>query len=408
MNPFKINLAVCAGNTIEWCDFTIYPQLSVIIAPQFFPTHSTRHSLILFFLTYFITYAVRPIGGLTLARIAAKFGRRKMLLISAGLMSGCTICIALLPTYQTLGWAAALLLIILRLIQALAISVEFPTAITYQIERTTNQKRLIASFVQSSVFSGVVLASLIVAFLSRAIPDQSMIEWGWRVPFLVLGGLGFGLLALRLRLPETKEFEQSNELTSSSQTKLLANKKIIFYAFLVPAASALGTGFFAYQVTYLTTFIHQSLYKVTLINVLVDILIIIFIPISTLLLAKWPIKQLLKINLYILMLFSVPLFNAMQGSSVLWITVAECIFALLLAPFISTNVTYMTSFFSVKQRVHNVTFTYNLSFAIFGSSIPLVALMLKNTDFFPWTLGVYFIAICLLSLIGITYIQRVE
>ena len=290
MNPLKTNIAVCAGNTLEWCDFIIYSQLSMIIAPQFFPSHNTYDSLIFFFLTYFITYAMRPIGGLTLARVADKFGRRKMLLISAGLMSGCTILIALLPTYQSIGITATVLLVLLRLLQALAISVEFPTAISYQIERTTNRKMFLASIAQSSVFSGVVLASILVSLISWIMPKQLMAQWGWRIALLVLGILGLCLLILRLQLPETKEFEQSNQRNTLNKVDTQQSKKTLFFAFLVPAAGAMGTGFFAYQVTYLNVFLHQSLYKVTFSNMLVHILIIILIPVSTLLLSKWSIK----------------------------------------------------------------------------------------------------------------------
>ncbi len=405
MTPFKINIAVCAGNTLEWCDFIIYSQLSLIIAPHFFPSHNIYHSLILFFLTYFITYAMRPLGGLTLARVADKFGRRKMLLISAGLMSGCSVIIALLPTYQSIGTTAPVLLVFLRLLQALAISVEFPTAISYQIERTTSKKTLLASIVQSSVFSGVVIASILVTLVSRIVPKDLMAIWGWRIPLLILGLLGISLLILRLRLPETKEFEQSNDQRTPAGVNSQVSKKTLFFAFLVPAAGAAGVGFLTYQVTYLSVLLHKSLYKVTLSNLIVHLLIVVCIPISALLLSKWPLKSVLKVNLYVLIMLSLPLFFSMQGQSMFRIVITECVFALALTPFISMNVTYFATMLAVKQRVHNVAFVYNLSIAVFGATVPLVALILKKSFFHPWGLGIYFMIICILSLTGVIYVQ---
>ena len=116
-------------------------------------------------------------------------------------------------------------------------------------------------------------------------------------------------------------------------------------------------------------------------------------------------KQVLKVNLYLLILLSLPLFYLMQGKSMSWIIIAECILALVLTPFISMSVTYFATTFAVKRRVHSVAFTYNLSIAVFGSTVPLVALLFSKSIAVPWGLGGYFMAICALSLFGVNYVE---
>ncbi|ODN43323.1 hypothetical protein BGC07_10815 [Piscirickettsia litoralis] len=146
MNSKKVSLATSGGNALEWYDFSIYDQLAPIIATLFFPSKDLFTSLLLAFSAYFLSFAVRPIGGVILGKIGDRYGRKKVLLYSATMMSICTFCMALLPTYGQIGWLASILFISLRLIQALSISTEFTGSTSYQIERHSKKMSIFRSF----------------------------------------------------------------------------------------------------------------------------------------------------------------------------------------------------------------------------------------------------------------------
>lgn len=352
MHSFKLNLAICGGNALEWCDYAIYAQLSPIIAPLFFPSRSLLHSLFLFFISYFLTFAVRPLGGLILGKIGDLMGRRKMFLISSFLMSISMLGIALLPTHNSIGWLATLMLILLRLVQGLGISVEFPTAISYQIEKQSQWATFFATMVQSSTFLGVLGASLIITLLSMIFSHQILIDWAWRIPFLILAILSLFNFLIRIRLPESITFiKKDNSIHNSNIKSVRKITKPFILSFFIPAAATTGVYFFTYQISYINVIVKSSLYQATIINFIVHLIIILLIPLVTIIFYKSHIEKTLKINLLLLILFAPLLFWLMGKTSLKPIIIGELLFSILLSPYLALNVIYMGNLYPVNIRI---------------------------------------------------------
>ncbi|MGJ3500516.1 Proline porter II [Piscirickettsia salmonis] len=409
MNAIKTNLATTGGNALEWYDYSIYGQLTPIIAILFFPTKDPLTSLLFAFSAYFLSFALRPIGGIVLGRIGDHHGRKKVLLLSVSIMTISTFCIALLPTYSQTGIIAPILFILLRLIQGLAISAEFTCSTSYQIERKSNKKSYLGALVQSTTLIGSLFAALIVSLLSFLLPHDQLVSWGWRVPFLISGFCGIYLIKLRSKLPEPDEFNKINEKEKKLKNKknyIFNNKKIIFLSFFIPAGATAGIYFFIYQISYMTTFIHADLFKATFINAIATLLIALLIPIIAKAGDRYDIQKVLYVGLGLLIVTTLPLFWLMSQQSLVMIIAGQLLFVTVLSPYLGLNAVFMASLYPTHIRITVFSFVYNLAVAIFGSSIPLVAIYLHEKSHFKFASGIYFMAMCLMSLIALILLGK--
>lgn len=204
----KAVVAACIGNFIEYYDFVIYGYYATVIAQLFFPSKSQTLSLLLTFATYALSYAARPLGALIFGFIGDRYGRRAPLTVAIMLIAVCTTLVGVMPTYQSIGVAAPILLTLARLLQGVSVGGEYGGALAYISEYAPDNRRGLYTGWQTftiglSLVVGAGVASLLTGVLSPAQLDK----WGWRLPFLV--GLPLGLVGLymRLRLEETPHFE---------------------------------------------------------------------------------------------------------------------------------------------------------------------------------------------------------
>ncbi|MFF0499800.1 MFS transporter [Nocardia aobensis] len=235
-------VAASAGTIIEWFDYALYGALAAILAGDlFFPRFSPGLATLAAFGAYGVAFFVRPLGGLVLGRIGDRRGRKPALMISLVLMGGCTVAVALVPTYSMIGVYAPILLVLLRVGQGFGAGAEVAGAIALVAEYAPLERRgLYTAVLQSTSLIGVLLSSL--AFLSvSALPHEAMQSWGWRVPFLS-AGLLFGVaLYLRTRLEESPEYrtamaraENRDEREHRPLALLFATmKRRLFLAFML-------------------------------------------------------------------------------------------------------------------------------------------------------------------------------
>jgi MFS family permease len=196
-HSFKTVLTILTINILSWYEFVIYIALSPIIATIFFPSFELQKSLFYTLLIASFTFIARIGGGLFFGKIADNDSKRKSLMYSVILMSIATVCIAILPTYKSIGYTSLLLLIAIRLVQAFCIGGEFGSSIAFLMQ-IAPQKRvgLYGSIPMVGMGIGILLASLTSMFLSY-FPIENVHNWGWRVPFLITGSLGVVSLYLR-------------------------------------------------------------------------------------------------------------------------------------------------------------------------------------------------------------------
>ncbi len=220
----RVALASLVGTTIEWYDFFLYALAAVIVfRSQFFPGVSPLAGTLATLGTFAVGFVARPLGGIVFGHIGDKIGRKMTLVTTLVTMGVATFLIGLLPTYEQIGVAAPVLLVVLRIAQGLAVGGEWGGAVLISVEHAPEARRgFYGAFPQLGVPLGMLLASGVTALMTGVIaPGAAFLEWGWRVPFLlsiVLIGVG---LFIRLRIMETPAFTQVKESGTEAPMPIL-------------------------------------------------------------------------------------------------------------------------------------------------------------------------------------------
>jgi len=206
-----------SGNLVEWFDFYAYAFTALYFAPAFFPKGNQTTQLLQTAAVFAIGFLMRPIGGYVFGFVADKYGRKNSMMISVLMMCAGSLAIALLPTYEAIGTAAPVLLLLARMIQGLSVGGEYGTSATYMSEVALPGKRgFYASFQYVTLIGGQLLASLVVLVVQQLLSDAELRAWGWRIPFFI--GAIFAVVALFLRasLTETSSVETRSRKEAGS------------------------------------------------------------------------------------------------------------------------------------------------------------------------------------------------
>ncbi|HUQ81264.1 MAG TPA: MFS transporter [Gemmatimonadaceae bacterium] len=217
----RVIVASSVGTVIEFYDFFIFASLAATIAAHFFPPDRPTFAYLSTLATYGVGLAVRPLGSLAFGRLGDTVGRKTTFLVTLLMMGTATAAIGVLPTYATIGAAAPLLLILLRVIQGLALGGEYAGAATYVAEHAPEDQRgYYTSFIQLTPTVGLFASSLIVLAIRRALGEPSFTDWGWRVPFLI--SLVFVAISyyIRVRLEESPVFVAMKEQGTLSRAPI--------------------------------------------------------------------------------------------------------------------------------------------------------------------------------------------
>ncbi|MCZ8324312.1 MAG: MFS transporter [Sphingomonadaceae bacterium] len=217
----KVILASSLGTVFEWYDFYLYGLLATVISAQFFSGVNETTGFIFALGAFAAGFAVRPFGALVFGRLGDLVGRKYTFLVTMGLMGFATFTVGILPTYASIGVAAPIMLVVLRLLQGLALGGEYGGAATYVAEHAPNNKRgLYTSFIQTTATLGLFAALLVVIGTRTLIGEEAFKDWGWRVPFLI-SVLLLGLsLWIRMQLQESPVFQKMKEEGTNSKAPI--------------------------------------------------------------------------------------------------------------------------------------------------------------------------------------------
>jgi MFS family permease len=212
-NPKKAAFASWIGSAVEYYDFFIYGTAAALVFGKvFFPTVEPKLAAIAAFATFGVAYITRPIGAFVLGHIGDKFGRKKVLTFTLLLMGLSTFLVEVLPTYEQVGIAAPVMLVILRLLQGISASGEQAGANSMTLEHALAKRcAFFTSFTLSGTQAGLILATMVFIPIS-ALPEDQLLSWGWRIPFFlsaVVVAVGYWV---RRTLPETPAFEQEEKV----------------------------------------------------------------------------------------------------------------------------------------------------------------------------------------------------
>lgn len=223
----RVIAASSVGTLIEWYDFYIFGSLATVLAAQFFPNTNPTAALLSTLATFAAGFIVRPFGALVFGRLGDKIGRKYTFLLTLIIMGGSTFCIGLVPSYEKIGFAAPVIVLILRLLQGLALGGEYGGAATYVAEHSPEGKRgFYTSWIQTTATLGLFV-SLGVILLTRTMldPDEAVSiakfnAWGWRIPFLISIVLVGVSVYIRLKMKESPLFTELKTAGKTSSNPL--------------------------------------------------------------------------------------------------------------------------------------------------------------------------------------------
>lgn len=216
----KVALAACTATSIEWYDFFIYLTAAALVFPALFFSQdlSPTVAVLVSFSTAAVGFVARPVGGALFGHFGDRFGRKPTLVFALVMMGVATTLIGLLPTYAVLGSFAALLLVVLRFVQGLAIGGQWGGAALLATEYAPEGKRgFYGSFAQIGVPVGLILGNVVFLVLSAVLSDGAFLAWGWRVPFLLSVVLIGIAMYIQLRIEDTPVFRQLEERAREQQ-----------------------------------------------------------------------------------------------------------------------------------------------------------------------------------------------
>ncbi|NRQ19136.1 MFS transporter [Ensifer sesbaniae] len=208
-NTKRTVFAAALGTVFEWYDFFIYGSLAAFFSTLFFPKGNETAALLAALATFGAGFVLRPFGAVVFGRLGDLVGRKKTFLVTMLVMGLATAAIGLLPTYETIGWAAPALLVALRLLQGLAVGGEFGGAVTYVAEHSDHDHRgLTTSWIQITATLGLFLSLIVIVLCRSSMSPEAFASWGWRLPFV--GSIILLVLSLyiRLKLHESPVFQE--------------------------------------------------------------------------------------------------------------------------------------------------------------------------------------------------------
>ncbi|MFL6815429.1 MAG: MFS transporter [Bradyrhizobium sp.] len=259
-------LASSLGTVFEWYDFYLYGSLASIIGAQFFSAYPPATRDIFALLAFAAGFLVRPFGAIVFGRVGDIVGRKYTFLVTIMIMGLSTFIVGLLPNAATIGFAAPVILIALRLAQGLALGGEYGGAATYVAEHSPQGKRgYYTSFIQTTATLGLFLSLLVILFTRTAIGEADFAAWGWRIPFLVSVVLLAISVWIRLRLNESPVFQKMKDEGKGSKAPLTeafanwSNAKIVILALI---GGTMGQGVVWYTGQFYALFFLQSILKV--------------------------------------------------------------------------------------------------------------------------------------------------
>lgn len=401
------------GNLLEWYDFSVYGYLAATIGKLFFASADGTTQLLLSFSIFGVGFFMRPVGAIVIGHFGDKHGRKNALIFTVMAMAVGTVLIGILPTYQSFGLLAPVLLTLARLIQGFSAGGEWGGSTAFLVEYAPpGQRGFIGSFQQVTTVGGLVLGSLVAWLLSVIFTDQQMLDWAWRLPFLfgiVIAPVGIYLRSKVEETPKYEEIERQHEVASTPFLEMLQNyPKETFTAF---GFTLLWTVGFYIVLTYMPTYMRNQLnlpYSQSLFATLLGlILLAALIPVFGALSDRIGRRPLLIAACAVFTVGIYPMFAFIVAVHQFWAVVLNQLFwAIPLAFYSGAGPAAIAEMFPTKVRYVTLSTGYNIAVAIFGGFAPTIATYLIQQTGNPLAPSFYVIATAVVSLIVMISIKE--
>lgn len=367
-------LAGLIGNVMEWFDFAVYGYFAGDIGRQFFPESSPQAQLLLAFGVFAIGFGARPFGSLVLGAVGDRIGRRALLVWSIALMGGATLLIGLLPTYEQIGVAAPVLLVLLRIVQGFSVGGEFTGSMVYTTELAPSGIRgLVSSSSAVGVTLGFILGSLCAWALRSSLAPEEVAAWGWRVPFI--GSVVFLVLGwwLRRGLEETQEGLQAAAQRPALLPSLLADWRPMLQTFgIVAMTNAAYYLSFTYAVERRSSE-GAAAADFLLANILSLLVVLFAKPFGGWLSDRVGRRRLMMALTLAATLLITPALQLMLTGNPWKFALGQILMAVPLGMALGLHGAMLVEIFPLRTRVTSMSFAYSVTLALAGGSAPLVS-----------------------------------
>jgi MHS family proline/betaine transporter-like MFS transporter len=407
-STIKSLISSSIGNILEWYEYTLYAYFATVISALFFPMDNEFVAMILTFATFAIGLAARPIGGIIFGYIGDRYSRRKTLMMSILLMSVPTMCIGLLPTYQTIGIAAPILLVILRIVQGIALGGEFGSSCVYLYESVPQNKRgFFGSLALTGVGMGLVLSSCTIFIVEALISKETVYEYAWRIPFFVSVFGSVIAFYMRKTLLETEDFviaQKAGKLIGNPLVEMFKNHKAslvsLFAIFLTTQVSFFVV--FIFGKTMMMNFLHYDSYVAGKFNLFTVMSYTVATVVFGYLSDKINKRYIILIGAIGLLIAAYPFIFALKAGGVTLILIMCLLLGALIGMTEGTLNPLVAESFPTNIRATSVAFCWNFTSVAFGGVAPIISMWLIENTGNVNTVAYYLMSVCSVTIFAIT------
>ncbi|WP_218647521.1 glycine betaine/L-proline transporter ProP [Sphingobium lactosutens] len=407
--------AAALGNAMEWFDFGVYGYIAVTLGHVFFPSSDPALQLIATFATFTVAFLVRPLGGLVFGPLGDRYGRHRILALTMILMAAGTFAIGLIPSYAQIGIGAPLMLLAARLVQGFSTGGEYGGAATFIAEYSTDRKRgLMGSWLEFGTLGGYIAGAGTVTALQMALSDAQMLDWGWRVPFLVAGPLGLLGLYMRLKLEETPAFQAYSEQVDareSDRPRLGTLFRLHWRQLLKCVGLVLVFNVTDYMLlTYMPNYLSVTMgYAETKGLLLIIIVMLVMMPLNIaggLFSDRLGRRPMIIGACLALMILSIPCMLLIGTGNDALIFLGLMVMGIVLVCFTSSMPSTLPALFYTPVRYSGLSIAFNLSVSLFGGTTPLITAWLVQTTGDPLVPAYYLMGAGLIGVITMLTVRE--
>ena len=377
----KAIIGSASGNLVEWYDFYIYSFCALYFAHAFFPKGDQTTELLQAAAVFAVGFFMRPLGSWYFGRLADRVGRKHSMLISVLMMCAGSLVIAFVPTYETIGMAAPIILLLARITQGFSVGGEYGATATYMSEVATSHNRgFLSSFQYVTLIGGQLLASAVVTVLLLILSKEQMSDWGWRIPFFIGALLAVVSIIMRRNLIETISKKHTENKEAGSMKALWKNPRSMLIVLGITAGSS--TIFYTFT-TYMQKFlVNTSGFEKDTATFIMTFVLLIFMavqPLYGMLSDKIGRKLCMVLFGGFGVLTTVPLMSSIAQTNNITIAIVLILLGLAWISFYtSISGIVKADLFPAHIRALGVGLPYAIANAIFGGSSEFLALKLKS------------------------------
>ncbi|MET1754825.1 MFS transporter [Novosphingobium sp. RD2P27] len=405
--------ASALGNATEWFDYGIYAYGLTYISAALFPGEAEEATLFAL-ATFAISFLVRPLGGLFWGPLGDRYGRKSILALTILMMSAATVAVGLIPSYDSIGFWAPLLLVVLRMVQGFSTGGEYGGAATFMAEYAPDSKRgFCGSFLEFGTLAGFSLGALLMLGFSLLLGEEAMHEWAWRVPFFVAGPMGLVGMYLRSKMEDTpvfREIEAHHETETAASTELRHlitryRRPLLAMGGLVVALNVVNYTLLSYMPTYLQRRLGLSPDAALVVPIVGMLFMMVLVPFAGALSDRIGRKPMWWFSLIGLFVSAVPLYLLM-GSGIGGAIFGFAALGLLYVPQLATISATFPAMFPTPVRFAGFAIAYNVSTSLFGGTAPAFNSWLVGTTGNLLMPAYTMMAACVVGAVALCYTEE--